>query len=143
MSETTLTTIEQTVRIDASPDTVWRLWTDPELLTTWLVQKVEVVLEPGGRFRGELREGPVFDGEFVELDRPSRLVFTFGWEGNDPGTPLAPGSTRVEVTLVPDGGGTLVTLRHLDMPESHAADHRQGWNHFLVDELARVAPTTR
>jgi len=143
MSETTLTTIEQTVRIDASPDTVWRLWTDPELVTTWLAQKAEVVAEPGGKFRGELREGPVFIAEFIEVDRPSRLLFTFGWEGNDPGTPLAPGSTRVEVTLVPDDGGTLVTLRHFDMPESHAADHRHGWNHFLVDELARVAPTTR
>ena len=34
------------------------------------------------------------------------MVFTFGWEGD--GAPIAPGSSRVEITLAPDGDGTLL-----------------------------------
>ena len=36
-------------------------------------------------------------GTIEALEPPNRLVFTFGWESNAPGEPLAPGSTVVEV----------------------------------------------
>ena len=38
-------------------------------------------------------------GTFVELVPHSRIVFTFGWEGDD--QPVPPGSSTVEVTLTP------------------------------------------
>ena len=65
-------------------------------------------------------------GSFATVEPPHRLVFTFGWEQNAPGEPLAPGSTVVEVLLTPDGDGTVLVLRHSDMPVTHAADHAQG-----------------
>ena len=79
--------------------------------------------------------GPVMRGSFIELDPPRRLVFTFGWEDNTPAGPLPPGSTRVEVTLTPDGAGTLLVLRHFDMPVHHAPDHRKGWSYLVGDRL--------
>ena len=42
-----------------------------------------------------------------------------------------PGSTRVEVTVEPEAGGTLVRLRHLDLPEQAREIHGQGWELFL------------
>jgi uncharacterized protein YndB with AHSA1/START domain len=66
----------------------------------------------------------------VVVEPPTRLVFTWGWEGADE---MPPGSTTVEVRLTPDGDATIVRLTHRDLPtpeqvESHAA----GWGHFLA-----------
>ena len=70
-------------------------------------------------------------GEFVELVPHERIVFTFGWEPT-PGAPgVAPGSTRVEVTLTADAGDTIMTLRHSGLPAAVADEHDAGWGHFL------------
>ena len=37
----------------------------------------------------------------------------------------------VEVTLEPDGEGTLVRLRHLDLPEETRQNHGEGWDLYL------------
>lgn len=133
-----LRVIEQRTRIAASPETVWSFWTDPKLVCEWWGTDAEIVAEPGGLFRVEMGDGPVMRGEFSELDPPKRLVFTFGWEHNAPGEPLAPGSTRVEVTLTPDEGDTVLVLRHSEMPGSHAADHIKGWTHFIGERLVEA-----
>jgi uncharacterized protein YndB with AHSA1/START domain len=123
--------VEQTLRIDAVPETVWRYWTDPERMCAWWGAAAELDARPGGTCRVEMGGGPVMLGEFVELVPYERIVFSFGWE-TTPGAPdIAPGSTRVEVTLVDDGGGTLLTLRHSDIPATHADEHHSGWAHFL------------
>ena len=130
-----MTTIEQQVRIAAPPETVWTYWTDPGRLAEWWGKAAECVAEPGGMFRVEMETGPVMVGRFTELDPPRRLVFTFGWEGNAPGEPLAPGSTVVEVSLTGDGAETLLVLRHSDMPDTHADDHTKGWAYFVGERL--------
>ncbi len=91
----------------------------------------------GARRRHPRRDGVrARDGRrFTELDPPRRLVFTFGWEGNAPGEPLAPGSTVVEVSLTSDGGDTLLVLRHSEMPDTHAEDHTKGWGYFVGERL--------
>jgi uncharacterized protein YndB with AHSA1/START domain len=132
-------TLEQTVRIAAPPETVWRFWTEPERICQWWGADASVVLEPGGTFRVVMESGPVMRGTFAELDPPHRLVFTFGWEGNAPGTALAPGSTRVEVTLTRDAEETVLVLRHFDMPATHAPDHETGWKYFVGQRLPAVA----
>ena len=129
-------TIEQTVNIAASPATVWSFWTEPERLAEWWGSDAQVAAEPGGIYRVAMESGPVMVGNFVELDPPHRLVFTFGWDQNAPDEPMAPGSTRVEVTLTPDGDGTVLNLRHFDIPETHAGDHRKGWESILTQLVA-------
>jgi uncharacterized protein YndB with AHSA1/START domain len=64
-------------------------------------------------------------------------VFTWGW-ANDPSVP--PGSTRVEVTLTVEDGGTRVVLRHYDLPSPGQADHhRKGWELYLARLGVRAA----
>ena len=48
---------------------------------------------------------------------------------------MPPGTTTVEVSLVEDGGETVVTLRHLDLAGEQTELHRQGWVHYL-DRMA-------
>jgi len=141
VTETTrdTTVIEQTLRIAASPETLWSLWTDPQRLCEWWGTEADVVAEPGGLFRVVMENGSVMRGAFVDLDPPSRLVFSFGWEHNAPGEALAPGSTRVEVMLEPDDGETILVLRHSDVPTTHSSDHEKGWAHFVGERLVAAA----
>jgi len=132
-------TIEQTVHIAAPPETVWSFWTEPSRLNEWWATDAEVIAEPGGLFRVVVEGGHVMRGTFLELDPPHRLVFTLGWEGDTPAGPLPPGSTRVEVTLTPAEGGTMLVLRHFDVPAIQVPDHRQGWRQFVGDRLAAAA----
>jgi len=75
----------------------------------------------------------------VEVIPYRRVVFTWGWEGGKEGSsPVPPGSSTVEITLTPDGDGTIVRLVHRDLPEGERDKHAQGWELYL-DRLAVVA----
>lgn len=138
---TTMETIEMVVRIEASPETVWNFWTDPARLCEWWGVEADAVAEAGGLFRVVMDGGPVMRGEFLELDPPRRLLFSFGWEANEPGTALAPGSTQVEVRLEPEADATMLTLRH-HLPSAQAADHAKGWAHFIGDRMVQRLAVT-
>ena len=123
--------VEQTVRISARPETVWRFWTEPERLREWWASAAEVDPRPGGLYWVDIADGGTMRGEVVEAVPYERLVFTFGWEKSRRAPEIAPGSTRVEVTFVEDGDDTVMTLRHSGLP-SHVLDlHDQGWGHHL------------
>jgi uncharacterized protein YndB with AHSA1/START domain len=78
----------------------------------------------------------VMVGEFVEVDPPRRIAFTWGWERELYSVP--PQSTVVEVSFTPDGDGTIVRLVHRRVPSSALPLHRAGWEHYLP-RLASVA----
>lgn len=129
--------IEQRVRIAASPETVWKFWTDASKLVEWWGIRAEIEPQPGGIFRVVMSvDGPVMSGAYVTLEPFSRLVFTFGWEGNPMGEALAPGSTEVEVILAPMNGGTEVLLVHHEVPAVHADEHTRGWALYVGERLS-------
>jgi uncharacterized protein YndB with AHSA1/START domain len=122
--------------IAAPPETVFAYFADPERWLRW--QGLEATLEPrpGGTFRMNVRGDGWAAGRFLEVRPPERVVFSWGWEGQDA---LPPGSTLVEVDLRRDGDGTRVTLRHRGLPDDGAVhQHRAGWAHYL-DRLVLVA----
>lgn len=133
---TTLRSIEQRVRIAASPQTVWNFWTDASRLCQWWGIHAEVEPEPGGTFRVVMGDdGPVMSGRYVTLEPFRRLVFTFGWEGSPMGEALAPGGTEVEVTLTPVDDDTDLLLVHRQLPSTHANEHAKGWALFVGERL--------
>ncbi len=146
MTEAETRTVEQTLRIKAKPETVWRYWTDPRRMCEWWGAAAELEPEPGGVCRIEMgADGPVMLGEFIELVPYERIVFTFGWTAFEGRPHVAPGSTRVEVTLAADPDGTVLTLRHTGIPVAHADEHRSGWAQFLprlADAAAGAGPAT-
>ncbi|MDX1621829.1 MAG: SRPBCC family protein [Nitriliruptorales bacterium] len=128
--------VELERRIKAPRDTVFAYFTDPDRYTRWMGHEAELDARPGGIYRVHVVEGSVARGEFVEVDPPERLVFTWGWEGN-PMVP--PGSSRVEVTLREDGRETVLTLTHSGLPDADAMWlHEDGWTRYL-DRLVAVA----
>jgi uncharacterized protein YndB with AHSA1/START domain len=124
--------VEQTVRIAASPETVWRYWTEAERMRDWWGTAAELDPRPGGRCLVNMgEEGWVMRGEYVDLVPHERIVFSFGWDAADGVPDVPPGSTLVEVTLVEADGDTILTLRHTGLPVSNVREHGTGWAHFL------------
>jgi uncharacterized protein YndB with AHSA1/START domain len=133
--------VEREVRIEASPATVFEFLVDADKLTRWMGSRAELDPRPGGIYRVEINEQAVARGEFVEVEPPGRVVLTFGWEGEEAGSgahSVPPGSSRVEVALEQDGDGTLVRLRHLDLPKQALEIHGHGWDQYLA-RLVEVA----
>lgn len=101
-------------RIAASPERVWRAWTDPERLAAWFgpngfrTETAAFDLRPGGEWRFVMRhdEHGSFGNlvRFLEVDAPRRLVYEH--LGDD-----AEHQHHVEVRFEPDGDGTLLSMR--------------------------------
>ena len=125
------TAVEREIAIAASPETVWELLVDEDKATRWMGQACSFDPRPGGLYRCEVIPGNTAVGEFVEIDEPRRLVFTWGWEPGG-GSTVAPGSTTIEIQLTPDGDGTLLRFTHRDLPGADSAErHAHGWDHYL------------
>jgi uncharacterized protein YndB with AHSA1/START domain len=125
-----MTDVDISVRIAARPDTVFRFLTDPDRMRAWMGEPVEVDPRPGGVYRVSVIDGNVAIGEYVEVVADERVVWTWGWEGS---ATIPPGSSVVEVTLTPDGDGTLLRLRHSGLPDEEAVnDHGRGWAHYTA-----------
>jgi uncharacterized protein YndB with AHSA1/START domain len=131
------TSVEREIAIAASPETVWEFLVDPEKATRWMGQSASFDPRPGGPYRIDVIPGHTASGEFVELDPPRRLVYTWGWESGS-GSKVGPGSTTIEIELVQSGDGTTLRFRH-DLPNKEAAEsHAHGWDHYL-ERLAIAA----
>ena len=125
--------LEREITIAASPETVWEFLVDPNKATRWMGQACSFDPRPGGEYRCDVIPGHTARGEFVELDAPHRLVFTWGWEpGEDGPSTLPPGSSTIEIELTPDGDGTRLRFTHGDLPSDASAEsHGHGWDHYL------------
>src|SRR5262245_36693922 len=102
--------IEREVRISAPPATVFAYWVEADRLATWMGRTVSIDARPGGAYRIDYNGTDIAAGTVLEIDPPRRLVLSWGWEQSD--DPVPPGASIVEVTLSPDGDGTLLRLRH-------------------------------
>jgi uncharacterized protein YndB with AHSA1/START domain len=130
----------QVVReFDVSPERVFAAWLSPELIGRWMfgpdlreetVLHVAVDARVGGRFSFlVLRDGEELDhvGEYLVLDRPHRLIFTWGVAA------IADGDSRVTVDIAPRAGGCTLELAHELRPEwaDYADRTRDGWTEML------------
>jgi uncharacterized protein YndB with AHSA1/START domain len=107
---------------------------------------VEIDLRSGGRYRlsmedpaGVLRS---VGGEYVEVDPPRRLVYTWAWESHDAETDAATLVTVEFRELSPDE--TAVILTHTGFADGERRDlHREGWELCLANLAARVLGVRR
>jgi uncharacterized protein YndB with AHSA1/START domain len=119
--------VEREVRIEAPPQVVYEFFTDPAKMVRWKGVDAALDPRPGGIYRVNVNGGDIAVGEYVELVPYSRIVLMWGWEGS----PIAPGSTRVEIDFISDGDGTIVRLRHSGLSGEAVLQHEQGWDHYL------------
>ena len=129
MAATSNDPVEREVRIAARPETIFSFFVDPEKMMRWKGIGAELDPRPGGIYRVDVTGRDIARGEYVEVVPHSRVVFTWGWEAEN--NPVPPGSSTVEITLTPDGDGTIVRLRHFDLPVETQEQHGQGWDHYM------------
>ena len=68
--------IERVITIDAPPETVFRLLTDPVQYVRWKGRLAELEPRPGGKFRVEFPSTKdIAAGKYVEVIRDRRVVF--------------------------------------------------------------------
>jgi uncharacterized protein YndB with AHSA1/START domain len=120
---------------------VYRALTEPDELAKWWgprgfsAPSVEVDLRVGGSYRIAMQppEGELFflAGEFLEIDPPIRLAYTFRWEDPDPDDR----ETVVTLSLRDLGRSTeLILAQGTFGVERRRALHDEGW----TDSLERL-----
>lgn len=119
------------IHIKASPEQVFSFLSEHDKFLRWMGRTLDIDARPGGIFRLDPNGKEIIRGEFLEVDPPHRIVFTWGFEVGDMDVP--PGSTVVEITLMADGDGTILRLTHRDLPREGDVRprHEAGWIHHL------------
>jgi len=121
-------------KFKATPDKVWRAWTDPQAIKQWMapsdafsVLLAEADVRVGGRYHIVMKspEGEEHDvsGTYREVVREKKLVYTWAWKS----TPERESLVTVELRAA--GSGTELTLKHEQFFDAEARDrHQHGWD---------------
>jgi len=134
----TTPTYTQTVTLPVTPDEAFALVTEPERLRRWHTVSARVDLRVGGDYRWTVVPGHTAVGTFHEVEPGRRIVFGWGWDGQEE---FPADTSTVTITLTPTGGGTELTLTHTGfLSEEQASAHAEGWTHFL-GRLEQAATT--
>jgi uncharacterized protein YndB with AHSA1/START domain len=140
--------------IEASPEALYRCWTEPALLEQWFAPRpltTKVIghdLRPGGRQKIVMKDpgGAEYpaEGVFLELVPGRKVVFTDAFE---PGwIPTGRPFMAAEVTFEPQGDGrTLYTARARHWTVEAREEHEkmgfhEGWGQCAA-QLAELAAT--
>jgi len=115
------------IEIHASPAAVFEYLVTADGMTAWMGQHAVLDPRPGGAFEVDIAGSPI-RGEFLEVDRPHRVVVSWGLAGS---REFPVGASTVSFTLTATGGGTRVDLLHSGLPEDRGSGHAYGWAHFL------------
>ncbi|HEX5684508.1 MAG TPA: SRPBCC domain-containing protein [Ideonella sp.] len=120
----------------APREKVYAAFVQPELMAAWqcprgMTVEVNADVRVGGAYHLQMRgrDGHQFavGGQFVELDPPGRLTYTWAWEGDE--SPLAGLQTLIEVDFVGRDGGTEMRMRHSGFRNAlERGNHRHGWD---------------
>ena len=142
--------LEQRRELDATPERVFNLLTEPGELVKWwgphgfTTPEVSVDLRVGGAYRFTMQppEGEAFhlSGEFIEIHPPVKLSLTFRWDEPDPDDR----QTVVVLSLENIAGATAVALSQGEFSTEERLElHRGGWSEsFEKLEMVLNRPDT-
>ena len=136
--------IKRETVIDAPPEVVWEVVTNPAYIREWWGATAEIDMRPGGEGTLSWEQfGVTVRLRVEQVDRPR--LFAFRWVYPDGAEPCAENSLRVEFLLRGEGRGTRLRviesgLSKIAWPAERKAtyfdDHVRGWDRHVA-ALAR------
>jgi uncharacterized protein YndB with AHSA1/START domain len=122
--------------IPASRERVFAAWTTPEAIKVWFgpdscrVLDVQVDLRVDGEYCFSLSTENLGEikvrGRYLEVTPPTKLIYTWRWEGN---SELTVGTSLVTVEFTSAGTFTEIRLTHEQLPSIESRDdHGHGWS---------------
>ncbi len=125
-------TVEHQYFVRAPTRVVFRAITDPGWLKRWLADDAELELRTGGRYLLAWRDGPRHTGRVVRFVPGKSLTLSWEWDGLD----LR--DTRLKLAVEPQGGGTLLHLKHSGFPCTRRwmdlyGGTEWGWTYFAMN----------
>lgn len=125
--------VETSIFIEAHPQTVFSIISDPERFSSWLDGEASFQLEAGSPFTVRFPQfSTVIEGELIELVQDEKIAFSWGISEGHQADWIPPGSTRLELVLAAEGSGTRVTLTHSGLPtDEEVEQHAAGWRFHL------------
>ncbi|SEF21979.1 Uncharacterized conserved protein YndB, AHSA1/START domain [Amycolatopsis pretoriensis] len=144
-------TLEREIHIDATPDTVFNVVSNPEHVRDWWPDEADYPVEPGGA--GHISFGDARVG-FTVVDAIPPKLFSFRWTHAEGETATEGNSFLVVFELEPTATGTRLRMTETGFRErgwdeakiaAEYADHVSGWDHFLprIPATAAKAGATR
>lgn len=132
--------VECEIFIAAPPEVIFRFLVESELMEHWIGKPRGGGRRAEGAFAIAMDSGHVARGAYTLVSPPHRIAFTWGWEGQEA---FPPGTSLVEIELLPRDEGTLVRLRHSGLPENASSlfspeSHRTRWSHYLARLKAAI-----
>ena len=124
-------------RIIAAPrERVFAAWTTAEAIKVWFgpdgcrVLDVQVDLRVDGEYCFSLSTEDLGEikvrGRYLEVTPPTKLIYTWRWEGNPE---LTVGTSLVTVKFTSAGTFTEIHLTHEQLPSIESRDHHgHGWS---------------
>jgi uncharacterized protein YndB with AHSA1/START domain len=129
------TSIQVTRNFVASPERVFDAWLDPAIARRFLFAtptgemiRVEIDARVGGKFliiRRTDGDDVEHVGEYLVIERPRRLVFTFAVPK------FSPQFTQVTIEIKPAANGCTLTLTHEGVLPEWAERTQEGWGMIL------------
>jgi uncharacterized protein YndB with AHSA1/START domain len=147
--------VEREILIDASPEVVWRVITEPEQISCWFSDEADVDARAGAQ--GSLTWRPGGRGGEKDVDNvvPIWVVdaepfhrFSFRWNHPDGATPDDSNSALVEFSLAEEAGGTRLRVIESgidavtqagDERARYREDHAHGWERHLGELIEHLA----
>ena len=130
MTENLAFKLERSVLIRARRATVFRFFTDSERFAKWWGAGSRIDPRPGGEVHICYPGNVIARGNVLAITEGEQIVFSYGYE--DPAKPIAPGASRVTITLHDVPEGTLLELRHEVADQKTRDEHDPGWRFQLA-----------
>ena len=116
------------IAIKASPEKVFKAWTDGKIVSRWFSVKAEIEPKKNGRIYYEWLAGDKLEARIIEIVKNRKFVIPFGSKGE-----------RLEVKIKKHGSGSICELRQYNMktgPKDRVNMHmgcKTGWVFFLTN----------
>ena len=134
-------------QFNASPEIIWKAWTDPVLILNWFGSdpdgkgiSAQLNVHPGGAFEVSFADADgmvhTCSGIYVEVDKPRKLSFTWSWK-SEPGV-----ESFITVLLTPMEEQTQMQFIHSNLSAGSQHDYDKGWKSTFL-KLERLIESAR